>query len=218
MTRYITLSPDVVPLAYSGLELEVSRLAKELDEASQTRKENPGWFERPLDSLDLTCELLRVIAWPNNHPPVEAIVEIDTWRDILLGALQAELQRQSNHRDDTESGTELRGEATRAITVIDSFLADLPALEAHATQHKPKPFFADQETAERGIVLQVLRDDHDEKWTRAELQEELHDVEPQAVTAALNALREEDVAHLEGDLVWASRCARRLSDRGMVSI
>ncbi len=78
--------------------------------------------------------------------------------------------------------------------------------------------YTDPDGIERAIVLQVLRDDHDERWSRAELDTELRDVDAQTVTAALDALRQEGVLHISGQLVWASRCARHLSDLGMVSI
>jgi hypothetical protein len=72
--------------------------------------------------------------------------------------------------------------------------------------------------AERAIVLQVLRDDHDERWSRGELERELYDVQPLAIGEALGRLREEGVVHLSGELVWASRCARHLDALGMISI
>jgi hypothetical protein len=210
MTRFITVPADVTPLLFSGLELEVWRLAEELDQAFDTREENHGWFEVPLESLGRTRELLRVIDWPKDHPPTEATVEIDTWRDILLGALQAELKTQRDHCDAPMNGPELRDEARRAIAIIEGFLAGLPALEADEAAY--------QETAERGIVLQVLRDDHDEQWSRSELEAELHDMETYTVAEALDTLRDEGAVHVSGDLVWASRCARHLDELGMVSI
>lgn len=69
---------------------------------------------------------------------------------------------------------------------------------------------ADQCDAERAIVLQVLRDDRDERWSRVELESEIYDVEPLAISDALETLCQESVVHLSGELVWASRCARRL--------
>ncbi len=36
----------------------------------------------------------------------------------------------------------------------------------------------DQGTAQRAIVLQVLRDDHEPRWTRAELRAEIYDIKP----------------------------------------
>jgi hypothetical protein len=74
------------------------------------------------------------------------------------------------------------------------------------------------EIAERAIVLQVLRDDRDERWSRAELEREIYDIEPLALGDALERLRQEGVVHLSGELVWASRCAQRLDALGMVSI
>jgi DNA-binding HxlR family transcriptional regulator len=76
----------------------------------------------------------------------------------------------------------------------------------------------DEEIAERAIVLQVLRDDHDERWSRAELEREIYDIEPLALGDALERLRQEGVVHLSGEQVWASRCALRLDALGMVSI
>ncbi len=216
---FITVPAAVVPLLYSGLELEIWGLDGELEEAFPTRRENPAWFGTPIDRLDRTRELLRVIDWPRTGPPVEATVEIDTWRDILVGGLQAELLAQRDHRDASGNGPELRDEARKAISEIERFLDALPRLEAEAAETaKPVVPYDDPYTAERAIVLQVLRDDHDERWSRADLEVELHDVEAQAVTDALESLRQAGVLHLSGDLVWASRCARRLSDLGMVSI
>jgi hypothetical protein len=74
------------------------------------------------------------------------------------------------------------------------------------------------EIAERAIVLQVLRDDRDERWSRAELEREIYDIEPLVIRDALERLRQEGVVHLAGDWVWASRCACHLDMLGMVSI
>jgi len=76
----------------------------------------------------------------------------------------------------------------------------------------------DDEIAERAIVLQVLRDDHDERWARAELEGEIYDIEPLAISEALERLREEGVVRISGESVWASRCAHHLDALGMVSI
>jgi DNA-binding HxlR family transcriptional regulator len=76
----------------------------------------------------------------------------------------------------------------------------------------------DEEIAERAIILQVLRDDHDERWSRAELEREIYDIEPLALGDALERLCQEGVVHLTGEQVWASRCALHLDALGMVSI
>jgi DNA-binding HxlR family transcriptional regulator len=78
--------------------------------------------------------------------------------------------------------------------------------------------WADDDVAQRAIVLQVLRDDHDERWSREQLEREIYDIEPQAIAEALERLRQEGVVHLSGQMVWASRAAFRLDALGMVSI
>jgi hypothetical protein len=219
MTRFITVPAPVVPLLYSGIELVVWGLDGELEQAFPTRSTDPGWYTGPLERLDRACEFLRVLDWPRGGPPVEATVEIDGWRDLLLLGLEEELKAQIDHRDDSESdkkedadesGLTLRDRAVRDIAIIEDFKARLPEIKASEA--------AIHERAERAIVLQVLRDDHDERWSRAELEAELHDVEAYTVAEALNTLREAGVLHLSGDLVWPSRCAQHLNALGMVSI
>jgi hypothetical protein len=75
-----------------------------------------------------------------------------------------------------------------------------------------------EEKAQRAIVLQALRSDHDERWSEPELERELADVQPGHVREALQALAQEGVLHCDGALVLASRAARRLDELGMVSI
>ncbi len=71
---------------------------------------------------------------------------------------------------------------------------------------------------ERAIVLQVLRDDHPERWTRAELEAEVFDFAPLIVNQALTRLEAEGVVILDGEGVEASRCARCLDALELVSI
>lgn len=181
-------------MLYSGLELEVWRLAEELDKAFDTRDGDPAWFEGPMDRLDHTRELLRVIDWPRDHPPAESIIEIDTYRDAMVSALRGERRARRDHRDAPGNGAELRDEARRAIAAIDGFFAKLPTLEAEADDHqlakrKPDAPCTDPDGIEHVIVLQVLRDDHVEQWTRAELETELNDVEPLAARRVARAKR-----------------------------
>ena len=68
------------------------------------------------------------------------------------------------------------------------------------------------------LVLQLLRDDHDPKWTRVELTKELDDLDPDAIAVALERLREQGVAHAEGEQLTASACARHLDALGFISI
>jgi hypothetical protein len=68
------------------------------------------------------------------------------------------------------------------------------------------------------VVLQLLRDDHAPRWSRGELERELYDLAPEAIAVALERLREQDVAHSEGERVWASACARHLDALGFICI
>jgi hypothetical protein len=72
--------------------------------------------------------------------------------------------------------------------------------------------------AQRAIVLQVLREDHVKPWTRAELESEIYDIEPLAISDALAALNADGVVNIAGEQVRASRAARRMDALGMVSI
>lgn len=76
----------------------------------------------------------------------------------------------------------------------------------------------DEVQVERAIVLQVLRDDHPERWTRAELEAEVSDFAPVTVNEALVRLEAEGVVILDGENVEASRCARRMDALELVSI
>lgn len=71
---------------------------------------------------------------------------------------------------------------------------------------------------ERAIVLQILRDDHAERWARAELVREISDFEPAALDEALARLEHNGVLHREESLVWASLAARRLDELELISI
>jgi DNA-binding HxlR family transcriptional regulator len=71
---------------------------------------------------------------------------------------------------------------------------------------------------ERAIVLQILRDDHEERWARAELAQEIPDFEPEVLDEALAHLHRDGVLHREGGTVWASRAARRLDELELISI
>jgi DNA-binding HxlR family transcriptional regulator len=71
---------------------------------------------------------------------------------------------------------------------------------------------------ERVIVLQLLRDDHEQRWTRAELVREIPDVGPELLDEALARLDREGVLHREESSVWASRAARRLDELELLGV
>ena len=71
---------------------------------------------------------------------------------------------------------------------------------------------------ERAIVLQVLRDDHDHRWSHSELEVEIAAVEPLAMSDALARLKDSRILCMSGEWVWASRAARRLDELGLIAI
>lgn len=70
---------------------------------------------------------------------------------------------------------------------------------------------------ERAVVLQLLRDDHGQDWSRAELAGELG-AEAPAIEAVLSRLCAEGVARLEDDRISASPATRRLDDLELIAI
>jgi hypothetical protein len=71
---------------------------------------------------------------------------------------------------------------------------------------------------ERAIILQFLRDDHGERWSRAELEVEISNVEPLDISDALARLDQDGIAQISGDSVSASRAVRRLDELGLIAI
>jgi Mn-dependent DtxR family transcriptional regulator len=66
-------------------------------------------------------------------------------------------------------------------------------------------------------VLQLLRDDRGQSWSRAELASELG-VEAPAIEAALSRLHGEGVVWLDDDQISASPATRRLDDLELIGI
>jgi hypothetical protein len=76
----------------------------------------------------------------------------------------------------------------------------------------------DLQITERAIILQLLRDDHDERWTRAELHVEASDMELSTLNSAFELLERHGIAVAQGEYVLASRCARHLDELGLVGV
>jgi DNA-binding HxlR family transcriptional regulator len=68
------------------------------------------------------------------------------------------------------------------------------------------------------VLLQVLRDDHSERWTREELRRELVNIDPEAIDESLKAMEAAGVVVLDGDHVEPSRCARWFDAHYLVTI
>ncbi len=77
---------------------------------------------------------------------------------------------------------------------------------------------ADLETAERAIILQLLRDDHPVPWTRREIKREVYDIKGRVLDQALARLEADEVVTLAGKEVWVSLAVRHVEDLGMIAI
>ena len=74
------------------------------------------------------------------------------------------------------------------------------------------------EVAERGVVLQLLRGDHPERWTLEELGQEIEDMPTEIVGEAVRRLAGVGVVVLGDGECKASRAARHLDALGLISI
>jgi hypothetical protein len=75
---------------------------------------------------------------------------------------------------------------------------------------------------ERAIVLQLLRDDRERMWSRAQLKTELEaeesKIDQETVEKALRRLHGEGVLGLSEEQVWASSATRALDELGLISV
>lgn len=70
---------------------------------------------------------------------------------------------------------------------------------------------------ERAIVLELLAEDHDERWPREELAASLR-VDRSVLDAAVERLRDEGVLLLDGKDALASPCARRIDALELIGV
>ena len=85
------------------------------------------------------------------------------------------------------------------------------------TSNAKDPSVSSQCQLQRAIVLQLLRDDRSERWSRAELELELGG-DAHAVGEALERLAAHGVLCASGQDVWASRPVRRLDELGLIGL
>ncbi len=73
-------------------------------------------------------------------------------------------------------------------------------------------------SVERAVVLQLLRDDHERRWPRTELERKLAEIEQDVLDGALSTLAATGVLHTENGAVWASDAARRLDELELIGV
>jgi hypothetical protein len=66
--------------------------------------------------------------------------------------------------------------------------------------------------------MQLLRDDHPERWTLGELEHGSPDLDPRVMREGLEQLEADVVVVIDGEQVWASPCARRLDALGLIGV
>ena len=77
---------------------------------------------------------------------------------------------------------------------------------------------SDPGLAQRAIVMQLLRDDHDLLWSRRQLRRELSDVSGRVFRAALEVLEDDGCIVLGSGGVRASICTQHLDELGLLGI
>jgi len=83
---------------------------------------------------------------------------------------------------------------------------------------QPQVQHSDDVRAERAVVIQLLRDDHDQQWTLGELREALSDVDPPAIAGALGGLEAEGVVYHSARYFWATVPIRHLDALGLIAV
>lgn len=71
---------------------------------------------------------------------------------------------------------------------------------------------------ERIVLFALLRDGTPERWSRAELERDLYDVDPYAIWGSLLSLEAVGVVSLDGEAVQASQAARRIDALDMICV
>jgi DNA-binding HxlR family transcriptional regulator len=76
----------------------------------------------------------------------------------------------------------------------------------------------DPEIVRRAIILRILSEDREKRWSTAELRRELYNIEPHALNNALIMLEHEGVLQRAGETVYASRAAHQLDKLGLIAV
>ncbi|HEV3323787.1 MAG TPA: hypothetical protein VG147_16545 [Solirubrobacteraceae bacterium] len=71
---------------------------------------------------------------------------------------------------------------------------------------------------DRAIILQLLRDDHRERWSDKQIERALPDFKPEAIHKAIVRLEAGGVICCLDEFIGASRCAQYLDSLELISI
>ena len=70
----------------------------------------------------------------------------------------------------------------------------------------------------RAVILQILAEDSEKRWSVAELRRELYNIEPHPLHNALIMLEHTGVLERADETVYASRAARQLDELGLIAV
>jgi len=76
----------------------------------------------------------------------------------------------------------------------------------------------DPTIVQRAVVLQILSEDREKRWSAPELGRELYNLDPDTLDNALLMLEYAGVLERAGETVYASRAARRLDELGLIGV
>jgi hypothetical protein len=84
--------------------------------------------------------------------------------------------------------------------------------------HHSAPPTAAAKQLDRAIILQLLRDDHRERWSDKQIERALRDFKPEAIHNAIVRLEAVGVICCLDEFIGASRCAQYLDSLQLISI
>jgi Mn-dependent DtxR family transcriptional regulator len=76
----------------------------------------------------------------------------------------------------------------------------------------------DDRRIQRTVVLHLLCSEHEESWSKRELESELVAIDPPLVEAALESLKQVGLVRVEDDKVLATEAAKRLETLDLIAL
>jgi hypothetical protein len=70
----------------------------------------------------------------------------------------------------------------------------------------------------RAVILQILAEDAEKRWSEAELRRELYNIEPHALHNAVLMLQHAGVLERVGETVYVSRAVRQLDELDLIAV
>ena len=153
-------------------------------------------------------------------PPQEQGADKQQERDLQPGEERA-LRAVAAHGPEADIDADTGRALARRGLAVESGTPEEPIFTATSAGHALVDEWQEELhafMAGRALVLQVLRDDHPEWWTRAELLARVPDIPSAIIATALERLTESGVVAVDGERVQASPCARHLDTLDLIGV